>query len=81
MVSLSISRIRYSTIETKEALRIEYNGFIFCMSTLVKSEVCCTKAFTRVRMKKRKPVISNKGTFICFNNSVSSLYNYKIFKK
>ena len=28
-----------------------------------------------VRMRKKKPVISNTGKFFCFNNNVSNLYN------
>ena len=37
-------------------------------------------------MRKKKPIISNKGYFFCFNNNVSNLYNndamiHKIKKK
>jgi hypothetical protein len=35
----SLLCIRYSTIETKEAVRIGYNGFLFSMSTQMKTEV------------------------------------------
>jgi hypothetical protein len=68
--------IRYSTIETKEAARIGYNitGFFFSMSTQVKAGVRSTKAVTWERMRKMKLVISNSGTFFCFNNNVSNLY-------
>ena len=38
--------MRYSTIEIKEAARIGYNGFLFCMSTQGKAEVRSTKAVT-----------------------------------
>jgi hypothetical protein len=33
-------------METKEAVRIGYNGFFLRMSTQVKAEVCSTNAFT-----------------------------------
>jgi hypothetical protein len=46
--SLGLS-IRYSTIETKEAAPIGYNGFLFPH----EYEVCSTKAVTRVRMRKK----------------------------
>jgi hypothetical protein len=44
----------------------------------VKAEVC-----TWVRMRKKKPVISNTGNFFCFNGTVSNLYNNDviIYKK
>jgi hypothetical protein len=51
------------------------------MSTQVKAEVRSTKAVTRVRMRKKKPVISNTGKFFCFNNKVSSLYNKGVVEK
>ena len=73
--------IGYSTIETKEAARIRYNGFFFCMSTQVKAEVRSTKAVTWVRMRKKKPVITNTGKFFCFNNNVSNLYNNSVVEK
>jgi hypothetical protein len=88
--------IRYSTIEAKEAARIGYNGFLFPheysgegrvtdfflrMSTQVKAEVCSTKAFTWVRIRKKKPVKSNTGNFFCFNNNVSNLYNNSVVEK
>ena len=69
---------RNSTIETKEVTRIGYNRFFFRMSTQVKAEVRSTKAVTWVRMRKKKPVISNTGTFFCFNNNVSNLYNNSV---
>jgi len=74
--------IRYSTIETKEAALIGYNGgFFFRMSTRVKAEVRSTKAITWVRMRKKKPVISNTGNFFSFNNNVSNLYNNSVVEK
>jgi hypothetical protein len=112
--------IGYSTIETKEAARIGYNGFLFPhsysgdglgaarigyngflfphsysgdglgayitgfffrMSTQVKAEVRSTKTVTWVRMRKRKPVISNTDKFFCFNNNVSNVYNNSVVAK
>ena len=70
--------IKYSTIETKEVLDIM--GFFFRMSTQVKAEVRSTKAVTWVRMRKKKPVISNTGKFFSFNNNVSNLYNNSVEK-
>jgi len=63
--------IRYSTIETKEAARIGYNGFLFPHE--YSARVRIIKAFTCVLMRKRKPVIFN--TFFCFNSNESNLYN------
>jgi hypothetical protein len=84
--------IGYSTIETKEASGIGYNGFLFPHSysgdglgathlglhpsTHAEKEtryIQYTSAFTRVLMRKKKPVISNTGKFFCFNNNVSNL--------
>jgi hypothetical protein len=39
------------------------------------------KAVTWVRMRKKKPVISNTGKFFCFNNNVSNLYNNSVVEK
>jgi hypothetical protein len=72
---------RNSTIETKEVTRIGYNRVFFRMSTQVKAEVRSTKAVTWVRMRKKKPVISNTGKFFCFNNNVSNLYNNSVVEK
>jgi hypothetical protein len=77
----TVECIRYSTIETKESARIGYNGFLFRTSTQVKAEVRSTKAVTRVRMRKKKPVISNTGKFFCFNNNVYNLYNNSVVDK
>ena len=55
--------IGYSTTETKEAARIGYNGFLFQHG---------------VRIRKKKPVISNTGIFLCFNNNVSNLYHNSV---
>jgi len=49
-----------------------YDGFLFRIKHVLSAE--------------KKPVISNKGNFFCFNNNVSYLYNndviiYKIKKK
>jgi hypothetical protein len=40
-----------------------------------------TKAVTWVRMRKKKPIISNTGKFFCFNNNVSNLYNNSVVAK
>jgi putative effector of murein hydrolase LrgA (UPF0299 family) len=32
-------------------------------------------------MRKKNPVISNMGKFICFNNNVSNLYNNSVVEK
>ena len=82
--------IGYSTIETKEADRFFFHmstqvkaeaGFFFCMSTQVKAKVRSTKAVTWIRMRKKKPVISNTGKFFCFNSNVSNLYNNSVVEK
>jgi hypothetical protein len=56
-------------------------GFIFRMSTQVKTEVRSTKVVTWVLMRKKIPVISNTGKFFCFNNNVSNLYNNSVVEK
>jgi hypothetical protein len=56
-------------------------GFFFRMSTQVKAEVRSTKTVTWVQMRKKNPVISNTGKFICFNNNVSNLYNKSVVEK
>jgi hypothetical protein len=56
-------------------------GFFFRTSTQVKAEVRSTKAVTSVRMRKKKPIISNMGKFFCFNNNVSNLYNNSVVAK
>jgi hypothetical protein len=76
-----ITCIRYSTIETKEAARIGYNGFLFRMRTQVKTDVRTTKAVTLVRMRNKKPVISNTGKFFCFNYNVYNVYNNSVVEK
>ena len=73
---LDTTWIRYSTIETKEAARIGYNGFLFPHSYSLR-----TSAFTWVRMRKKRPVISNTGNLFCFNNNVSNLYNNSAIEK
>ena len=47
----------------------------------VKAEVRSTKVVTWVRMRKKNPVISNTGIFICFNNNVSNLYNNSVVEQ
>jgi hypothetical protein len=32
-------------------------------------------------MRKKNPVVSNTGKFICFNNNVSNLYNNSVVEK
>ena len=39
------------------------------------------QAVTWVRMRKKKPDISNTGKFFCFNNNVSNLYNNSVVAK
>ena len=73
--------IRYTTIDTKEADVMDIAGFFFRMSTQVMAEVRSTKAVTWVRMRKKKPVISNTGKFVCFNNNVFNLYNNSVVEK
>jgi hypothetical protein len=60
---------------------LDLMGFFFRMSTQVKAEVRSTKAVTWVRMRKKKPVISNTGKFFCVNNNVSNLYNNSVVAK
>ena len=60
---------------------LDITGFFFRMSTQVKAEVRSTKAVTWVRMRKKKPVISNTGKFFCFNNNLSNLYNNSVVEK
>jgi hypothetical protein len=60
---------------------LDITGFFFRMSTKVKAEVRSSNAVTRVRMRKKKPVISNTGKFFCFNNNVSNLYNNSVVAK
>lgn len=38
-------------------------------------------SFTRGRMSNRKPVISDSGTFLCFNCNVSNLYKNSVVGK
>jgi hypothetical protein len=68
-LQIAVSK-RYSTIETKEAARIGHSGFIFRLSIEVKAEV-----------RKKKCVMSNTGSFICFNRNISKLYNNSIVAK
>jgi hypothetical protein len=60
---------------------LDITGFFFRMSTQVKAEVRSTKAVTWIRIRKKKPVISNTGKFFCFNNNVSNLYNNSVVEK
>ena len=52
---------------------MDITGFFFRMSTQVKAEF--------LLMRKKKPVISNTGKFICFNNNASNLYNNSVVEK
>ena len=52
---------------------LDITGFLFRMRS--------TKAVTRVRMRKKKPVISNTDNFFCFNSHVSNLYNNSVVEK
>jgi hypothetical protein len=53
---------------------LDITGFFFRIRTQVTALVLRTSAFTWVRMRKRKPVISNTGRFFCFNSTVSYTY-------
>ena len=57
---------------------LDITGFFFRMSTRVTAFVLRTSAFTRVRMRKKKPVISNTDKLFCFNNNVYNLYNNSV---
>ena len=50
---------------------LDIAGFFFRIRTPVTALVLRTSAFTRVLMRKKKPVISNTGRFFCFNSTVS----------
>jgi hypothetical protein len=57
-------------------------GFLNHLSTHAEKETRSIKAVTWVRMRKKKPVISNTGKFFCFNNNVSiNLYNNSVVEK
>jgi hypothetical protein len=62
---------------------LDITDFFFRTSTQVKAEVRSSKAVTRVRIQKKKPVtcISNTGHFFCFNNNVSNLYTNSVVEK
>ena len=60
---------------------LDITGFFFRMGTQVKAEVRSTKYVTWVRMRKKKPVISNTGKFFYFNNNVSNWYNNSVVEK
>ena len=80
-IFVAITCIRYSTIETKEATSIGYNGFLFPHEYSAEGRGANTKAVTWVRMREKKPVISNTGKFFCFNNNASNLYNNSVVGK
>jgi hypothetical protein len=65
-------------LKQKKRPVLDITGFFFRMSTQVKAEV---KAGTWVRMRKKKPVISNTDKLFCFNNNVSNLYNNSVVEK
>ena len=62
-----IVQVRYIIIETKEFVRIGYNGFLFPHEYSGEGDT----AFTWVLVRKKKPVISNTVCFFCFNSTVS----------
>jgi hypothetical protein len=68
-------------LKQKKWTVLDITGFFFRMSTQVKAEVRSTKAVTWVRMRKKKPVISNIDKFFCFNKNVSNLYNNSVVEK
>ena len=51
------------------------------LTYLNKNDSFHLKAVTWVRMRKKKPVISSTGKFVCFNNNVSNLYNNRVVEK
>ena len=61
--------IRYNTIETKEAARIGYNGFLF------------SHEYSGEGRGGGKNATSNTGKFFCFNSTVSKLYNNSVVEK
>jgi hypothetical protein len=56
---------------------LDITGFFFCIRTQVTALVLRTSAFTRVLMRKKKPVISNTDRFFCFNSTVSYTYIHR----
>jgi hypothetical protein len=68
-------------LKQKKRRVLDITGFFFRMSTQVKAEVRSTKAVTWVRMRKKKPVISNTGKLFSFNNNVSNLHNNSVVDK
>ena len=68
-------------MKQKKRRVLDITGFFFRMSTQVKAEVRSTKAVTWVRMRKKKPVISNTGKLFSFNNNVSNLHNNSVVEK
>ena len=64
-------KIQYHLTQKKRHV-LDITCFFFLMSTRVKAEVRSTKVVTWVRMRKKIPVISNTGNFLCFNNNVSN---------
>ena len=68
-------------MKQKKRRVLDITGFFFRMSTQVKAEVRSTKAVTWVRMRKKKPVISNTGKLFSFNNNVSNLHNNSVVDK
>jgi hypothetical protein len=68
-------------LKQKKRRVLDITGFFFRMSTQVKAEVRSTKAVTWVRMRKKKPVISNTGKLFSFNNNVSNLHNNSVVEK
>ena len=69
--------IGYSTIETKEADRIGYNGFLFPHEYSGEGR----DTSPEYECAKKKPVISNTSKFFCFNNNVSNLYYNSVVEK
>jgi hypothetical protein len=54
---------------------LDITAFFFRIRTQVTTLVLRTSAFTRVLMRKKKPVISNTSRFFCFNSTVSHTYS------
>ena len=68
--NIIIVHVGYITIETKEVVRIRYNGFRFPDS--YAGEGFCT----RVLVRKKKPFTHNNGQFFYFNSTVHKNVSY-----
>ena len=80
VIVVCTQQARPDTVLLKQKKRsvLDITGFFFRMSTQVKAEGRSTKAFTWVRMQKKKPVISNTGNFFCYEFFFLCLMNLSI---